>query len=124
MNIFEKAMRSKLRVDTIKGMLSVEQLWDLNLSTLAESLKAYNQEVKKDDNLDFLSEEITKVNEKAQLAFDVLKSIYLTKKQEQNDAKEMADRKNYNAEIDRLIFEKQQDQLKEFTIEELRKLKK
>ena len=124
MNIFEKATRLKLRVNTTKGLLSVEQLWDLNLSSLAEAIRAYKQEVKRDDDLDFLSEENTKIDEKTQLSFDILKSIYLIKKQEQMSAKEEADTKAHNAKIDELIFKKQQSQLEELSVEELIKLKK
>lgn len=37
MSIFEKATRLKMRWDTGIGLLSVEQLWDLPLTTRAES---------------------------------------------------------------------------------------
>jgi len=124
MNLFEKATRLKLRVNTPKGLLSVEQLWDLNLTTLAESIKVYKQEVKREDDLDFLLEESTTIDEKIQLSFDVLKSIYLTKKQEQISQKETAEIKAHNAKIDELIFKRKQAEMEALSIEELLKLKK
>lgn len=124
MSNFQKATRLKLRVTTPVGNLSVEQLWDLKQNQLAEAIKAYKQEVKKDDDLDFLSDDSSKVDEKTQLAFDVLKEIYLTKKQEAQDVKTAAEVKAHNARIMELIAQKQNQALESKSLEELQAMLK
>ena len=54
MDNFQQATRIKLRFDTVKGLLSVEQLWDLNLVELASTIKASNRILKEkgDENND------------------------------------------------------------------------
>ena len=124
MNIFEQATRLKLRISTSKGLLSVEQVWSLSMTDLADAIKSHKQEVKKDDDLDFLTEVFSKVDEKTQLSFDILKSVYLTKKQENADAATKVAAKQHNAKIDALIAQKQEKELEGLSIEELKALKK
>lgn len=120
MNNFMEASRLKLRVQTPQGQLSVEQLWDLSLSKLATIIKEVSKTLKVDegDDLSFL-DETKKVDTVAQLTFDILKEIYTTKKKEQDDAKNAANIKEHNEKIMQLIYEKQEGELKDKSIEEL-----
>jgi hypothetical protein len=125
MSIFKEASRTKLRVNTSVGQLSVEQLWDLSLNKLSAIIKNVNKELKKDDDneLTFLDETKT-VDRVQQLTFDVLKEIYTTKKAEQDAAKEAASRKEFNEKINALIAKKQESKLESLSEEDLQALLK
>lgn len=126
MNNFLEASRIKLRVNTAHGNLSVEQLWDLSLNKLSVIIKNVKKELNKGDNDDDLSflDETKTVDREAQLRFDVLKEIYVTKRDEAKAAREKADNKAHNEKIMALIHEKQEGALKEKTVEELQALLK
>lgn len=125
MNNFMEASRMKLRVNTKQGQLSVEQLWDLNLSALSTIIKNTKKILKEenDDDLSFL-DETKKVDLETQLTFDIVKEIYLTKKREIDAEKNAASIKEHNEKIMQLIYEKQQGELKDKSIEELQSMLK
>jgi hypothetical protein len=125
MSNFREATRQKLRVSTSQGLLTVEQLWDLPLSKLATAIKNVKKTLQKDndDELSFLDESKT-VDKTQQLTFDVLKEIYLTKKEEAEAAKNVAEVKAYNEKILSLIHQKQENELSQKSIEELQALLK
>lgn len=120
MNIFLEASRIALRVQTTNGPLSVEQLWTLSLPRLASAIKDAKKKlnVGDEDGLSFLEEKTT-VNKVDQLTFDVLKEIYITKKTEQEEAKNRASVKEHNNKIMALIHQKQEASLGDKSIEEL-----
>lgn len=125
MSNFREATRQKLRFSTSQGLLTVEQLWDLPLSKLATAIKNVKKSLQKDndDELSFLDENKT-VDKTQQLTFDILKEVYLTKKEEQETAKNAAEVKAHNEKILALIHQKQEGQLAEKTVEELQALLK
>jgi phage FluMu protein gp41 len=117
------ASRLKLRVHTSQGPLSVEQLWDLSLSKLSAIIKNVKKTLKdeNDDELSFL-DETKKVDFEAQLTFDIVKEIYLTKKKEIDAEKNAASIKEHNQKIMQLIHEKEEGALKDKSIDELKLL--
>ncbi len=122
MENFKKASRAKLRVQTPYGNLSVEQLWDLSLPKLAAVIKDVKSSLKtteSDDELSFLSEVKTVDNELI-LSFEILKDIYVTKKDEAESAKNDAKRKENNEKIMALIHQKEESALSNKSIEELK----
>lgn len=126
MNNFLEASKIKLRINTSQGNLSVEQLWDLSLNKLSTIIKNVKKELNKGDNDDDLSflDETKTVDREAQLRFDVLKEVYVTKRDEAKAAREKAENKAYNEEIMALIYKKQKGALEEKSIEELQALLK
>lgn len=120
MDNFKKASKEKLRFNTTKGVLSVEQLWDLTLTDLSALIKGVNKLLKgiDDDSLGFLDAQNT-VDETQQLRFDVLKDIYLTKKADNEAARTAKETRERNQKILGLIAEKKEESLKGKTIEEL-----
>lgn len=123
--MYKNASKLKLRIATSVGMLSVEQLWDLPQTKLAESIKAVKKLLKKndDDELSFL-ESSKVVDVENQLRFDILKDVYLTKKAETEAARDALETKAHNQKIMALIAEKKDESLKNMSIEELEKLMK
>lgn len=124
MNIFLEASRIALRIPTSQGSLSVEQLWSLSLTKLATIIrgaKAKLAEKNNQDDLQFL-DEVVVVNKTDQLIFDILKEIYLTKKEEQDSIKKTAEMKAHNEKIMALIHQKQEASLGDLTIDQLKAL--
>lgn len=125
-NIFEQATRQKLRFESAVGLLSVEDLWTLSLSSSNNK-----------PNLDTIAVELNKalkgteesfvLNKKKdailQLKFDVVKSIIETRLQENAAKTEGAQRAAKIGKIDELIAAKEDKKLSDLSIEELQALK-
>lgn len=132
MDIFKQAARENLRFSTIKGQLSVEDLFNLSLkrtndSRLLKSLiKDLYEKVKKKDELSselsFLesSNPTSKEESLDKLRYDVSVDVFKTMKVELDEEKKKANDKEHNEKILNLIAQKQDEQLKEASIEELK----
>jgi hypothetical protein len=119
--MFKQASKLKLRFFTSQGVLSVEQLWDLNLTQLSSAIKSVKKILKniEDEELAFLDD--TKVvDTENELRFNILKDIYLTKKSENEEAKVIADKKAQNQRILELIVAKEDKALEDKSIDELK----
>ena len=126
MDQFKQASQLKLRFNTDKGSLSVEQLWDLSqsqLSTLIKSIKKVLKDADNDDELSFLTTNVA-VDEVNQLRFEIAKDIYITKKKAAEEIRDAAAIKEHNQKILSLISRKQETDLEGKSIEELEKLLK
>jgi hypothetical protein len=123
MEMYKKAAFIGLRVNTSRGLLSVEQLTSLGLSSLSTIIKNIKKSLSKDndDDLSFLDESKI-INSEDQLAFDILKDIYITKKREQEELRTEAQRKENNQKIMSIIHSKKEAQLSEMSIDELEKM--
>ena len=121
MDIYKLGNQLGLRFPTTKGLLSIEQLFTLRQTELANIVKSCKKTLSgtsSDDDLSFLDESKT-VNKEDQLRFDIAKDIYLTKKAETDELRTKAERKAFEQKILGLIAEKQEDSLKGKSIEEL-----
>ena len=118
--MYKKAAFIGLRVSTSRGLLSVEQLTSLNLNSLSAIIKNVKKLLTKDndDDLSFLDKSKV-INSQDQLTFDILKDIYMTKKQEQESLRSEAQRKENNQKIMSIIHSKKEAQLSEMSIEQL-----
>jgi len=123
--MYKQASKLNLRYQTTVGLLSTDQLWDLNQSQLVNAIKAVKKLLKKDndDELSFLEDNKT-IDVENQLRFDILKDVYLTKKKEVEEIRNAADIKSHNQKIDMLIAEKQEGIMKDMSIADLEKLRK
>lgn len=127
--MYKEAIRSKLRFLTDRGLLTPEQLYDLSLSSLAKVIKEFRATLKKvqedDDELAFLSSSIqSKEDKENALKFEILKDVYITKKDEAEASKTAQETKAYNQKIMEIIQEKKEEALKNQSVEELEKLLK
>lgn len=119
-NIFEMATRNKYRFP-YKGMISVEDLWDLNQAQLDSIYKALNKEVKanQEDSLMFYQ---TQTDLDLQAKIEIVRHIYTTKEQDaarRTAAAENAEKKRRILEI---LEQKQEDSLKNKSEDELLKM--
>lgn len=123
--MYKKASRLKLRVQTSRGMLTVEQLWDLKLSDLAVTVKSAYEEKKKfeepTEDLAFLERPVTGEAELAELRFNIVKDIFLTKQGESKDAIEKMEKKKEANRIAEILQRKKDAALESLSVEELEK---
>ncbi|EJD3358066.1 hypothetical protein M1Y69_003550 [Salmonella enterica] len=123
--MFDQATRLKLRFNSNKGLLSVEQVWDLNLNALNEMAKDLSRQVKEaaSDEEDFIGAK-SAVDSQLQLRFDIVKAIIGVKLKERDESATAAERKANNQIILELIQRKKQQELEGKSVEELEKLLK
>lgn len=126
--MYKEAARKKLLFHTSKGLLNIYQIWDLKLPEIVKILKALKDrlEMFTSSKLDFLeeSETVTEEQKELELAFTILKDVYLTKKEEQENHLNSLEIKKHNAKIDEYILKKREAKMEELSEEELLKLKK
>lgn len=120
MNIFERATREKTRF-CFKGLVSVEELWDLSLEYLDSLWCELESELEKLPKKSLLSTN-TKQRDEIEFKQEIIKHIVETKKAEKlanEQAKANASKKQMVLDM---IASKQNDDLKNMSIEELKKL--
>ena len=123
--MYKQAIRKKLRFTTPKGMLSAEQLWDLSLADLTTTIKAARKVLKATeaaDDLNFLEDSFSAPDPTAQLSFDILKDVYMTKKEENQAKKELLERKAHDQKIMEIIASKKDQALQDKSIQELEQM--
>lgn len=118
MENFKLASQQKLRFQTNKGLLSVEQLWDLSLDEMDALAVSLEQEHKQSGKKSFLVKTSLK-DKTAKLRFDVILDILNTKVAEIEAEQEAAEIKEHNKKIIGLIAEKQDESLKGKSIKQL-----
>lgn len=99
-NLFESATRSKMRFP-FKGMISVEDLWDLSLTNLDSVFKTLNTEAKKSEEESLLntkSKEDEEVSNKIEIVKYIV-SVKLDEKKKREDAKKNAEMRQRLLEI-------------------------
>lgn len=123
--MYKEASRVGLRFQTTQGSLTVEQLWSLSLNKLSTAIKNLKKQIRTtdDDELSFLDESKV-VDKEKQLQFEILKDIYITKKQEIDNEKNAMAMKEHNQYILGLIKAKEDQELATKSIDELKALLK
>ena len=118
MNIFERASRGKTRFQSVKGWLSVEDLWDLSLTHLDTIAKGVNKALKAESEESFISTKSEK-NTELELQLDILKHVIASKLAQEEINKKSAETRARKERIEALIIEKKEKQLGEKSVEEL-----
>ncbi len=123
--MFEKASRLKIRFETTRGALTVEDLWDLPLTNGGLNLDriavALSREIKSQDTESFVVQE-TRKNEVLQLKFDIVKHVIDVKLAERAADKATADVKAKKDRILEIIAHKQDEALAGSSLEELQQM--
>lgn len=119
---YKKAIRLKLRFQTSKGLLTIEQLWGLTLTELKNLIISLHETLKKvpSEDLAFLETESVTEESEDQIRFDIAVDVYKTKQQESKDSRDEAARKAHNQHIAEIIAEKEEAELRSKSVEELK----
>jgi len=118
--MFEKASKLKLRFTSDRGLLTTEDLWDMNLSQLNIIAKGLNKEIAKASEEDFLEEE-SKEDIKLKLMFDVVLYVLHVKKDEAKARKDLMEKKVKRDKILEILAKKQDANLENMSEDDLLK---
>ena len=123
--MFEKASRMKLRFNTIAGVISVEELWDIPLTSnnsinLDDIAKDLNRKLKMDEDESFVKK--SKVDEKTKLAFDIVKHVISVRLEEKDAAEKAIHKRQTKQKIMEIISNKKDENLRNKSIDELEKM--
>ena len=115
--MFEIATRTKMRFP-FKGMVSVEDLWDLSVRDLDSIFKTLNAQVKKSQEESLLATK-TKEDETLSVQIEIVKHIVKTKLDEAETAKQSRELKEKKQKLMEMIAEKKDEALRNASVEEL-----
>lgn len=118
MNNFEKATRLRLRFETSRGNLNVEDLWRLPLAELDKLAIALNKQLKESSEESFIKAK-SKDNKLLELRFDIVKHIIETLLSEDEEKKKAADKRAKRGQLLELIAKKKNQELEGKSLEEL-----
>lgn len=117
--LFEKSSREKVRFH-FKGILVVEDLWDLPKPALSEIYSGLSAKLR-ELGQDSLMQKPTKAVEELQLKADIVKYIYGVKEAEEKEREEKEARLQAKKDLLAIRAEKQAEGLKTLSLEELDK---
>lgn len=119
-NIFEYAVRNKVRFP-FKGMISVEDLWDLSVTNLDSIYKTLNKQIKQSEEESLL---VTKTNVDTELEVQIaiVKHIVSVKLEEQDAREKAAAKKAQKQKIMAIIATKEDEALQNSSVDDLRKM--
>lgn len=126
MNIFEEASRQKLRFPSPKGLLTVEDLWDLpltsntgkaNLDWIACTLHA---ELENQPKTSFVVKNTSPIDKLGKLSLDVVVHIIEVRLAENEQKKQLENRREQKQQLLTIIAQKEAEQLHGTSLDELR----
>lgn len=123
MESYKLASKEKLRFNTTKGLLSVEQLWDLSVSDLDALAVSLETEYQTSGKKSFVVKSSAK-DKTTKLKFDVVLDVLTTKVDEQQALTEAKEIRDHNKKILGLIADKQDESLKGKSIKQLEAMMK
>lgn len=119
-NIFEYASRNKVRFP-FKGMISVDDLWDLSLTNLDSIYKTLNKQVKQSEEESLLSTKAS-VDTELEVQIAIVKHIVSVKLTEKEAAEKASAKKAQKQKIMSIIATKQDEALQNSSIDDLKKM--
>jgi hypothetical protein len=126
--LFERATRQRLRFETARGELAVEDLWDLPLSStngkqvnLDAIAVALHLRLRSGADVSFVNKE-KKSDERTQLMFDVVKHIIDVRLDEVAAAEKEKERAEKRQRILGILADKDDEELRGMSKDDLRRL--
>lgn len=119
-NMFEVATRTKMRFP-FKGLISVEDLWDLSVQNLDKVFKALNSQRKQAQEESLLHEKSSE-DKVLDTQIEIVKYIVNVKLEEQDERIKAKENKEKRQKIMALMAKKDDEALENMSKEELQKL--
>lgn len=119
-NMFEVATRTKMRFP-FKGMISVEDLWDLSVQNLDKVFKTLNSQRKEAQEESLLNTKSSE-DERLETQIEIVKHIVGVKLEEQAARVKEAENKEKKQKIMALMAKKDDEEMENMSKEELQKL--
>lgn len=123
-NIYKWAARESVRFQSPKGVLSVEDLFRVDLDILDQVYRSLKMQLRDADGSDSLLDD-NSGNEKAQdlrLAIELVTDVFKTRKEETKIAEKKLKRAKERQKIAEIIAEKEEGDLRSMSIEALKGL--
>jgi hypothetical protein len=117
-NMFEVATRSKMRFP-FRGLISVEDLWDLSVQNLDVIFKSLNSELKQVQEESLLNTK-TKEDKELDIKIEIVKYIVQVKLEEENLRQKAKAAKEQKQKIMEILSAKQDESLQNKSIDELK----
>ena len=118
--IFEFATRNKVRFP-FKGMISVEDLWDLSLTNLDSIYKTLNKQVKQSEEESLLSTKAS-VDTELEVQIAIVKHIVSVKLAEKEVSEKAHAKREQKQKIMSIIATKENEALQNSSIDDLKKM--
>ena len=119
-NIYKIAFRKKLRFDTFRGIIDVEDLFDLTLQDLDKIASTIADKIESTSKSSVF--ENKQVDSEAQLAYDIVADVFKTKQDEAKEKTLAEAKRQKRARIQELIQRKKESAMEELDIEQLEAL--
>ena len=119
-NIFEYATRNKVRF-SFRGLISVEDLWDLSLTNLDSIYKELNKQSKQSEEESLLNIK-TQEDELLNVQIEIVKHIVSVKLAEKEAREKASAKKVQKQKIMSIIAAKQDEALQNSSIDDLQKM--
>ena len=120
MELFEIATKKKYRFP-YKGIITVEDLWDLNVTALDQIYKNLNKQLKEMGEESLLKTKSTEETDIENMV-EIVKHIVVVKEQEKTNRLAQKERDAKKQRIMSIISDKEDKALTELSTEELRKM--
>ena len=119
-NLFEMATREKLRFQ-YKGLLTVEDLWDLDVHALDTVFKGLNAKAKASEEESLLQTK-SKTDSQVAAQIEIVKHIVSVKLKEAEARKAAKENREKRQRIMEIMADKQDAELKEMSVADLQKM--
>lgn len=126
-NLFEVAARNKFRFSTSRGLVTVEDLWDLPLTSttgkanLDDVARAIHANLQSSDNVSFVNTAQVK-DETEQLKMDIVKHVISVKLAENAAASQARETREKKQRIMEVMERKKDEALSNASLEDLQKM--
>lgn len=118
MSNYKEASKEKIRFETKRGSLTVEQLWTLPIEELDELCVSLEEQHKTSAKKSFVHKKSDK-DKMARLRFEVALDVLESRMEELEKAAEVEENKKHNERIMELIVEKKDEELKGKSVKQL-----
>lgn len=118
--IFEVATRGKMRFP-FRGLVSVEDLWDLPVKSLDQVFKTLNSQLKQVKE-DSLLDTKTREDKELDMKIEIVKHIFNVKLEEQKKREKAIEKREKKQKIMEILSEKQDQDLQNKSQEELQNM--
>ena len=121
-NIFEYATRNKVRF-TYKGLISVEDLWDLSVTELDKIFKTLKAQVKQSQEESLLADK-SETDELLDIQIEIVRHIVANKLADAEVLRKAAEVKAQKQKIMAIISRKQDENLENMSVDDLTEMLK
>lgn len=116
--LFKQATQNKYRFESTKGLLTVEDLWDLSLTALDNVAVTLDEQIQKAGRKSFIERRAASTTE-LDNKLEIVKVIIADKQAEKEASKLRAEKANHKAFLTDLLNKKKLTQLEGLSVEEI-----